>query len=60
MKENLDEGWVERIWKHAVTPYLTEQFFGEEDRLKDFDLNKLRGLTGETAETVDDASSQPE
>jgi len=50
---------VERIWKHAVMPYLAEQFFGEEDRLREFELDRLRDLDDATDEIADDASSQP-
>ena len=42
MRTNLSEEWVELIWEHAITPYLAEQFFGEEDRLADFSLERLR------------------
>ena len=55
MKKDLDDAWVERIWKHAVMPYLAEQFFGEEDRLKEFELDRLRGLDDTIDENEDDA-----
>ena len=42
MRTDLDEARVAEIWEHAVLPYLEEQFFGEADRLKDFDLARLR------------------
>ena len=47
MKEGLDEDAVERIWKHSVMPYIEEHLFGEPDRLKDFELEKLRNQSGE-------------
>ena len=37
----LDEGRVRRIWKRAVIPYIEEQFFGNEDRLVEFDFDRL-------------------
>ena len=40
--EELDEGRVRRIWKRAVIPYIEEQFFGNEDRLAEFDFDLLR------------------
>jgi lipase chaperone LimK len=40
-------------------PYLAEQFFGEEDRLEDFALDRLRGTTDGSPETVD-ADAPPE
>ncbi len=42
MKDNLDAGWVEKIWRHAVLPYIEEHFFGEPDRVRDFELARLR------------------
>ena len=39
--EALDEGQVRRIWRRAVIPYIEEQFFGNEDRLADFDFDRL-------------------
>ena len=42
MKEGLDVADVERIWKHAVLPYVAEQFFGEPERLAEFALDRLR------------------
>jgi len=59
MKDDLDEQWVERIWKHAITPYLEEQFFGEEERLEEFSLKRLRAPELAASETLDDAPPQP-
>lgn len=42
MKDNLDNAWVEKIWRHAVLPYIEEHFFGEPDRVRDFELTRLR------------------
>ena len=47
MKEGLDEDAAERIWKHSVMPYIEEHLFGEPDRLKDFELEKLRSQSSE-------------
>lgn len=30
------------VWEHAVMPYLSEHFFGEENRLHDFQLERLQ------------------
>lgn len=49
MKPNLNEVDVERIWKHAVLPYIEEQLFGEPDRLGEFDLDRLRGSDTDAA-----------
>ena len=42
IKPGLDVADVERIWKHAVLPYVAEQLFGEPDRLAEFKLDRLR------------------
>ena len=38
----LDEGRVRRIWRRAVIPYIEEQCFGNEDKLKQFDYDRLK------------------
>jgi 5-methylcytosine-specific restriction protein B len=58
---------VERIWNHAVLPYLEEQLLGEPERRKEFELSSLRkaleapksgaAATPETAES--DAGDEP-
>ena len=40
--EALDETRVRRIWRRAVIPYIEEQFFGNEDRLAEFDFDRLK------------------
>ena len=40
--EQLDEARARRIWKRAVIPYIEEQFFGNEDRLEEFDFQLLK------------------
>ena len=42
MHDYLDEEWVGMIWQHSVLPYIAEQYFGEEDRLEEFALDRLR------------------
>ena len=42
MRPDLDEEWVELIWRHQIIPYLEEHFFGEPDRVRDFDLDRLK------------------
>ena len=46
MKDRLDATAVERIWKHSVLPYVEERLFGDDDRIRQFDLNALRGAEG--------------
>jgi DNA polymerase III delta prime subunit len=42
MDEELDSAKIEVIWRHSVLPYIEERLFGQEDRLKEFDLERLR------------------
>ena len=54
MRDNLDEEWIELIWKHSVLPYIQDQLLGEGDRYRNFELDKLRQRIGpnETPESV--------
>ncbi|HWI94542.1 MAG TPA: AAA family ATPase [Solirubrobacterales bacterium] len=42
----LNEERVERIWRHAVLPYLQERLIGEPERLQEFELASLRAAGG--------------
>ena len=55
-KDRLTEDWIEMIWQHSVLPFVEEHFFGEPDRLKEFDLKRLRGAVDGEIETADDNS----
>lgn len=46
-KDGLDEDAVARIWKHSVMPYIEEHLVGEPDQLKDFELDALKGRSGD-------------
>jgi 5-methylcytosine-specific restriction enzyme B len=51
MKHNLDDEWVRLIWRHSILPYVSEHFFGEEERLQEFELDALaRRASGVMAE----------
>lgn len=50
LREDLTEEWVEIIWEHAVLPYLSEQFFNEEERLEEFALHSLRSAVSAAGE----------
>ena len=47
MRKNrpLDDTWIRMTWKHNVLPYIEERFFGDRDRLAEFNLDKLRQET---------------
>jgi hypothetical protein len=42
----LDEHTVSMIWKHSVLPTIEERFFGQAERLEEFDLDVLRRAVG--------------
>lgn len=47
MRPDLDDEWVALIWEHSILPYLAEQFIDDEDRLREFQIDRLRGRTGQ-------------
>ncbi len=46
MRKPLSDVWINLIWRHSIMPYLEEHFFGEELRLKEFELGELRRAVG--------------
>ncbi len=42
MQGGLDRKMVERTWMHSVLPYIEERLFGDDNRLDEFDLDKLK------------------
>jgi hypothetical protein len=42
LEEPLSESWVQRVWDFSVLPYIEEQFLGEPDSIKKFNLSALR------------------
>lgn len=57
MREDLSEEWIELIWEHSVLPYIAEQFFGEEQRMGEFDLGQLRKAASVDPTGVSDTAS---
>ena len=45
----LDAARVRFIWEQAVLPYIEEQFFGDEARVKEFAYDQLAGELGHSA-----------
>ena len=43
MKGDLDIDTVRLIWEHNVRPYVEEHLYGEQERIAEFDLDRLRG-----------------
>jgi hypothetical protein len=60
MRADLDADWIEMIWEHAILPYIADQMWGEDHRLAQFDLRRLRGIGGETAEDDDQLANLPD
>lgn len=54
MKEHLDNSVAERIWKHSVLPYIEERLFGDDNRLDEFDLDKLKDKAAQTRKQKED------
>lgn len=55
MREDLTEPHLERIWKHAVIPYLQERLIGEPERLKEFELSALKQALSASSAPSDEA-----
>ena len=56
----LDEARVRFIWEQAVLPYIEEQFFGDEARLKEFDYGRLLSETKGGAVAIDADDDPPQ
>ncbi len=57
--EELDEARVRRIWRRAVIPYIEEQFFGDEDRLAEFEFDRLKANLPHAADGISTSASTP-
>ncbi len=42
LRPGLDDERMERIWRHEIRPYLEEFFFDQPERIKDFELPRIR------------------
>ena len=56
----LDENRVRFIWEQAIIPYIEEQCFGNEEKLKEFAYDRLKQELDGTALKPDAGSGQPE
>lgn len=63
MKSNLKEEDIPRIWQHSVLPYIEERLFGDDKRIEEFELSKLRAKAEQkhiqrqqTGQSVDDGN----
>lgn len=55
MRPDLDGETVRRIWKHSVLPTIEEHYFGQEGRIKEFELDSLRAAVASKDTSLDDA-----
>ena len=57
MRKGLDDAMAERVWRHAVRPYLGERLFGEPDALGEFD-ELWKGRAESPSSTGDESSPE--
>lgn len=62
MKDDLNDAKVELIWKHSVLPYIEERLFGQDERVSQFNLKRLKEeiASGDEGQTEADAADAPE
>ena len=62
MKDDLDDTRVELIWKHSVLPYIEERLFGQDERVSQFNLKRLKGelASDDEGQAEADAAAAPE
>lgn len=41
LRPDLDEDWLATLWRYSILPCIAEQFFGVEERLEEFALDRL-------------------
>jgi hypothetical protein len=46
MQPDLDEAGLQRIWEHSILPTIEEYFYRQPDRIKAYQLDKLRTALG--------------
>jgi 5-methylcytosine-specific restriction enzyme B len=45
LRKGLSQEDVELVWRHSILPYLEENFFGQPDRVEEYKLERLTGVT---------------
>ena len=58
MRPGLNDGMVERIWKHSVLPYIEELIFNNPERMSEFKLDKLKEGMGSGKDQEDDGGEE--
>lgn len=57
LQQDLDESQIKMIWRHSIIPFIEDRFFGEVDRVKAFELERLR-RPAENATTETDGADE--
>lgn len=60
MRKDLDETWVELIWRHSIFPYVEEQLFGDQDRLQEFKFENLKRAAQQPDRSPDNGDDTPD
>lgn len=60
LSKNLNESTVERIWRHSIEPFVEDQFFGDEARIREFTWAEVWRRLQRTGGTSDPASAAAE
>ncbi len=60
MRKDLDEEWVELIWKHSIYPYVEEQLFGDQDHLQEFKFENLKRAAQQRVRSPDNVDDAPD
>ena len=53
-KYPLSDAGIDKLWKTEIIPLLRERFFHEKDKVKDFELKKLKKTENSTKEEAED------
>lgn len=56
LDKDLDDDWIETIWKHAIIPYIEEYFYDQKDVVKEFSLESLKHSPEPAEEDATDLS----
>ncbi|NEE03789.1 McrB family protein [Phytoactinopolyspora halotolerans] len=58
LRDDLDDEWVELIWRHSIEPYVQEHFFSEPERWEEFTFGRMRaGASADPGLEVEDSGA---
>ena len=58
LRKDLSQEDVELIWRHSILPYLEENFFGEPNRVREYELERLMGVDDTPSEEAEEAEAE--